>query len=53
MKTKDKIIDELTVTNLLIKQNEELLLKHFDINTAIRIHILKENRSQLLWILED
>lgn len=53
MKTKEQIMEELKITNMLIKQNKELLLKHFNINIAIAIHVLEENKSQLLWILED
>lgn len=53
MKNKEQIIEELKITNMLIKQNKELLLKHFNINIAIAIHVLEENKSQLLWILED
>lgn len=53
MRTKEEIIEDLECVNMLIKQNKELLSRHFDINTAITIHVLQENRSELLWILEN
>lgn len=53
MRSEEEIIEDLEITNMLIKQNKELLSRHFDINTAIAIHVLQENRSELLWVLED
>lgn len=48
MRTKEEIIEDLECVNMLIKQNKELLSRHFDINTAITIYIIWRRKDLLL-----